>query len=57
MLTQLEKGQNFIQPIAVGQFMLEKLLKLILKNRTDNTLSGAWSCELLSDWSQTLFGS
>ena len=38
--------------------MLEKLL-IILKNLycTENTLSGTWFCELLSDWSKTLFGS
>ena len=33
--------------------------QLILKNlyRTENTLPGAWFCELLSDWSKSLFGS
>ena len=39
--------------------MLEIIAQPILKNlnRTENTLSGAWFCELLSDWSKTLFGS
>ena len=38
---------------------VEKLAQLILKNlyHTENTLSGAWFCEKLSDWSKTLFGS
>ena len=33
--------------------------QLILKNlyRSEKTLSGTWFCELLSDWSKTLFGS
>ena len=34
--------------------MLEKLKNLY---RTENTLSGAWFCEHLSDWSKTVFGS
>ena len=35
-----------------------KIAHLILNNlyRTENTLSGAWICELLSDWSKLLFG-
>ena len=35
------------------------IAQLILKNlyRQENTVSGAWLCELLSDWSKTLFGS
>ena len=35
-----------------------KLAQLILKNlyRTENMLSGAWFCVLLSDLSKTLFG-
>ena len=39
--------------------MLEKNAQQILKtlDRTENTLSGAWFCELLSDWSKTIFGS
>ena len=39
--------------------MLKKIAQLILKNlyRTENTLSGAWFCELLSDWSKAHFGS
>ena len=38
---------------------VRKLAQLFLNNlyRTENTLSGAWFCELLSDWSKTLFGS
>ena len=39
--------------------MLKKIAQLILKNLycTENTLSGAWFCELLSDWSKAHFGS
>ena len=54
---QRVKGQNFIRPIAVGQFMFEKNAQLILKNlyRTENTLSGACFCDLLFDWLKTIF--
>ena len=39
--------------------MLGKIAQLILKihYRTENTLSGAWFCELMADWSKTLLGS
>ena len=45
---------NWCRAVYVG-----KLAQLILENfyRTENALSGAWFCELLSDWSKTLFGS
>ena len=45
---------NWCRAVYVG-----KHAQLILKNlyRTENTLSGAGFCELLSDWSKTLFGS
>ena len=45
---------NCCRAVYVG-----KIAQLILKNLncTENTLSGAWFCELLSDWSKTLFGS
>ena len=48
------EGQEFLRPIAEGQFMMGKLKNLY---RTENTLSGAWFFELLSDRSKTLFGS
>ena len=55
---QHTKGQNLMRPNAEGQLMLENC-STNLKNlyRTENTLSGAWFCELLSDWSKTPFGS
>ena len=39
--------------------MLEKNAQLFLKDlyRTEIMLYGAWFCELLPDWSKTLFGS
>ena len=45
---------NYCRAVYVG-----KIAQLILKNlyRTEKTLSGAWFCELLSDWSKTPFGS
>ena len=41
-----------MQPSAEGQFMMEKIAQLILKSlyRADNTLSGTWFCDLLTDW-------
>ena len=51
---QRVNGQKCIRPIAVW-----KIARLILKTlyRTENTLSGAWFCELLSDWYKTFCGS
>ena len=45
---------NCCRAVYVG-----KIAHLILKNlyRTENTLSGAWFRELLSDWSKMHFGS
>ena len=58
-MTRTRKEPEFIRPIAVGQCILEKIAQLILKNfyRIKKTLSRAWFCELLSDWSKTLFES
>ena len=54
------KGPEFIQQIPIHRAVyVGKIAQLILMNlyRTENTLSGASFCELLSDWSKMLFGS
>ena len=58
VLTQRVKGQAFYDQWVKGSLCWETCLKLILKNlyRTENTLSGAWFCELLSDCSKRFLG-
>ena len=53
------KGPEFYTTNCCRAVYVGKIAQLILKNlyRTENTLSGACFCELLSDWSKTLFGS
>ena len=53
------KGLNFYTIYCCRAVNSGTIAQLILKNlyRTENTLSGAWFCELLSDWSKTLFES
>ena len=53
------KGPEFNTVNCCRAVYFGKIAQLILKNlyRTENTLSRAWGCELLSDWSKTLFGS
>ena len=55
----MRKGPGFCTTNCCRAVYVGKMAHLILKNlyRTENTLSGAWFCELLSDWSKTLFGS
>ena len=52
LYTEPDFTSNWCRAVYVG-----KLAHLILKNLypTDNTLSGAWFCELLSDWSKRFF--
>ena len=53
------KGPDLYTTNCCRAGYVEKVAQLILKNlyRKENTLSGAWFCELLSDWSKTLVGS
>ena len=53
------KGPEFDTVNCCRAVYFGKIAQLILKNlyRTENTLSRAWGCELLSDWSKTRFGS
>ena len=53
------KGPDFYMANCCRAVYVGNIVQLILKNlyRTENTLSGAWFCQLLSDWSKTLFGS
>ena len=53
------KGPEFYTTNCCREVYGGKFDQLISKNlyRTENTLLGAWFCELLSDWSKTLFGS
>ena len=55
----LRKGPEFYTTNCFRAVYVGKIAQLILKNlyRTENTLSGAWFCELLSDWSKMFFGS
>ena len=59
VLTQRVKGQNFNTTNCCRVVYVGKNVQLVLKNlyRRENALSGPWFCELLSDWSKTLFGS
>ena len=57
----MHKGLEFYTTYcckAVGLYT-GKIAQLIVKNlyRTENTLSEAWFCKLLTDWSKTHFGS
>ena len=53
------KGPEFYTTNCCRAAYVGKTALLILKNHylTENTLSGAWFCELLSDWSKTPFES
>ena len=53
------KGPEFYITNCCRAVYFGKIAQLILKNlyRREYTLSEAWFCELLSDWSKTLFGS
>ena len=53
------KGSEFNMVNCCRAVHFVKIAQLILKNlyRTENALSRAWGCELLSDWSKTHFGS
>ena len=50
----MRKGPEFYTTNCCSAVHVEKLKNLYC---TEDTLSGAWFCELLSDWSKTLFGS
>ena len=54
----VRKGPEFYTTNCCMAAYVGKIAYLILKNvyRTENTLSGAGLCELLSDWSKTHFG-
>ena len=53
------KGSEFNTVNCCRAVYFGKIAQLILKNlyRTEDTLSSAWGCELLSDCLKTLFGS
>ena len=53
------KGAEFYTTNGCRAVYVGKIAQLILKNlyRTENMLSGAWFCKLLSDWSKKLLGS
>ena len=55
----MRKGPEFYTTNCCRAVYVGKIAQLILKNlyRTENALFLAWFCELLSDWSKTLFGS
>ena len=54
----MNKGPEFYTNNCCRAVYVGKIAQLISKNHyhTENTLSGARSCERLSDWSKTLFG-
>ena len=53
----IHKGPEFNTTNCCRAAYVAKIVQLILKNLyyTENTLSGAWLCELLRDWAKTLF--
>ena len=52
------KGPEFYMTNCCMAVYVGQIAQRILKNlyRTESRLSGAWLCELLSDWSKTLLG-
>ena len=55
----MPKGPEFYMTNCFRAVYVGKIAELILKNLygTENMLSVAWFCELLSDWSKTFYGS
>ena len=54
----MRKGPEFYMTNCCRAVYVGNIAKLLLKNLnlTENTLSGAWFCELLYDWSKSFLG-
>ena len=55
----MRKGPEFYTTNCCLAVYVGKIAQLILQNLycQESVLSGAWFCELLSDWPKMLFGS